>query len=231
MVLNLLKWNFSNYFEFQSKSNMDTTGQSNLDAIRDIRKIMERSSRFISLSGWSGIGAGVCAIIGAIAANRRITDYYADYDQKTACPGCLLQDLVFIAAAVFISAFIAAFLFTFLKSRKDGVAIWGTAARRLLWNTMLPMVAGGALLWKMLDLGYYEMVVPSTLVFYGLALLNGSKYTMGEVRYLGYAEIITGIISLFIISRGLYVWAFGFGVLHIVYGISMWWKYDRKTDQ
>lgn len=204
---------------------MDTTGQSNLDAIRDIRKIMERSSRFISLSGWSGIGAGACAIIGAIVANQRLVN------DANECFNCLLRDLVVIAAAVFVAALVVAFLFTYLKSRKDGVAIWGSAARRLLWNTMLPMVAGGVIIWKMLDLGYYELIVPSTLIFYGLALVNGSKYTMGEVRYLGYAEIITGAISLFVISRGLYVWAFGFGVLHIVYGISMWWKYDRKTDQ
>ncbi|MBL7698051.1 MAG: hypothetical protein JNK79_07825 [Chitinophagaceae bacterium] len=208
---------------------MDTTGQSNLDAIRDIRKIMERSSRFISLSGWSGIGAGLCAIIGAIVANRTMQQYY-DAD-RNACFQCLVADLVLIASAVFVAALIVAFLFTYLKSRKDGVAIWGTAARRLLWNTMLPMVAGGIIIWKMLDLGYYELIVSSALVFYGLALVNGSKYTMGEVRYLGYAEIATGVISLFVISRGLYVWAFGFGVLHIVYGISMWWKYDRKTDQ
>lgn len=210
---------------------MDTTGQTNLDAIRDIRKIMERSSRFISLSGWSGIGAGVCAIIGAIIGHHTIIDYFHPKNGEAPCAECLLTDLIVIAAAVFIAAFVVAFLFTYLKSRKDGVAIWGTAARRLLWNTMLPMVAGGAILWKMLDLGYYELIVPSTLIFYGLALVNGSKYTMGEVRYLGYAEIITGVISLFVISRGIYVWAFGFGVLHIIYGISMWWKYDRKTDQ
>lgn len=209
---------------------MDTTGQTNLDAIRDIRKIMERSSRFISLSGWSGIGAGVCAIIGAVLANNRIDEYFYPGEATSGCVDCLLRDLIIIAAGVFIAAFVVAFVFTFLKSRRDGVAIWGTAARRLLWNTMLPMVAGGALLWKMLDLGYYGLIVPSTLIFYGLALVNGSKYTMGEVRYLGYIEIITGVVSLFVISRGLYVWAFGFGVLHIVYGISMWWKYDRKTE-
>ena len=82
----------------------------------------------------------------------------------------------------------------------------------------------------MIDLGYYELVVPATLIFYGLALVNGSKYTMGEVRYLGYAEIVTGLISLLVLSGGLYIWAFGFGVLHIIYGVAMWWKYERREQ-
>lgn len=210
---------------------MDSTSQSNLDAIRDIRKIMDRSSRFISLSGWSGIGAGICALLGAYAANDRLQKYYDGYDPKTACSHCLRSDLTLIAAVVFVLAFITAFLFTYLKSKKDGVAIWGTVARRLLWNTMLPMIAGGAVILKMVHLGYYDLILPSTLIFYGLALVNGSKYTMGEVRYLGYAEIVTGVISLFLTPQGIFVWAFGFGVLHIVYGVAMWWKHDRNGEQ
>ncbi len=209
---------------------MTTASQSNLDAIRDIRKIMERSSRFISLSGWSGISAGMCALIGSFIANNRINEYYDSYSTQTSCSACLLKDLLIIAAAIFIAALITAFLFTWLKSKKDGVAIWGSAARRLLWNTLLPMVIGGILIWKMIDLGYYELIVPSTLIFYGLALVNGSKYTMGEVRFLGYSEIAIGVLSLFIFPRGLYAWAFGFGVMHIIYGLSMWWKYDRKVS-
>jgi hypothetical protein len=206
---------------------MNTT-QQNLDAIKDIRNIMERSSRFISLSGWSGISAGICALAGAVVAHQRIVSYYTDGSANAGCTPCLITELMVIAAIVFIVALTTAALFTFLRSRKEGVPIWGNAARRLLWNTLLPMVAGGILIWKMLVSAQYDLIIPSTLIFYGLALVNGSKYTMGEVRYLGYAEIITGIISMFITSHGLIAWAFGFGLLHIIYGFSMWWKYERN---
>jgi hypothetical protein len=210
---------------------MDTTRQ-NLEAIKDIRKIMERSSRFISLSGWSGISAGVCALAGAWVANTRLKEYYLnEYASAGRCPSCLKQDLMLIAAIVFVAAFSSAMLFTFIKSRKEQVAIWGTAARRLLWNTLLPMVTGAFILWRMMDLKQYELIAPGSLIFYGLALVNGSKYTMGEVRYLGYAEIITGIIGLWTLTSGLYIWALGFGILHIVYGLAMWWKYDRKETE
>ena len=51
-----------------------------LDALRDIQRIMQRSSRFISLSGLSGIAAGVWALVGAIFAHKWIQDYYNKYE-------------------------------------------------------------------------------------------------------------------------------------------------------
>ena len=110
------------------------------------------------------------------------------------------------------------------------MAIWGNAARRLLWNTLLPMVAGGFFLWRMIELKQYEFIAPGSLIFYGVALVNGSKYTMGEVRYLGYGEIVLGIVNLWFFHYGLIFWVLGFGVLHIIYGASMWWKYDRLPN-
>jgi hypothetical protein len=209
---------------------MSTTTQSNLEAIKDIKKIMERSSRFISLSGWSGVAAGVCALGGSWLAIQRITAYFNGTSPSSGCPTCLKNELIMVSAAVFIAALASAFSFTYIRSKKDDTALWGRAARRLLWNTLLPMVVGGVLILKMIDVKYYDLIAPATLIFYGLALVNGSKYTMGEVRYLGYGQLITGLLSLFIVSRGLYAWAFGFGVLHIIYGVAMWWKYER-SDQ
>jgi hypothetical protein len=209
---------------------MSTTTQSSLEAIKDIKKIMERSSRFISLSGWSGVAAGLCALAGSWVAANRISSYVDGTGPSAGCPVCLQNELIMVAAVVFIAALTSAFSFTYIRSKKDGTAIWGKAARRLLWNTLLPIIVGGVLILKMIDLEYYELVAPATLIFYGLALVNGSKYTIGEVRYLGYGQLITGLLSLFIISRGLYAWAFGFGVLHIIYGVAMWWKYERKEQ-
>jgi len=199
----------------------------NLQTLKDIKKTMERSSRFISLSGWSGIAVGLCALIGAGVAWYRINSYRSNMASGVSCPVCLKSDLILIASIVFVASFITAALFTFLKSKKEGVAIWGNSARKLLWNTMLPMIAGGFLLWRMMELNQYELIAPVSLIFYGLALVNGSKYTIGEVRYLGYAEIIIGIISLWLFHAGLLCWAIGFGVFHIIYGMMMWWKYDR----
>jgi hypothetical protein len=209
---------------------MSNPAQS-LETLHDIKRMMERSSRFISLSGWSGIAAGVCALAGAGIAHQRIVGYYqSEYLQYAGAITRLKEDLMIIAILTFLAAFAMASFFTFLKSRKEGVAIWGAAARRLMWNTFLPLAAGGFLIWHLIESKDYGLVAPTSLIFYGLALVNGSKYTMGEVRWLGYGEIFLGIINLWFPGKGIIFWSLGFGLLHIVYGFSMWWKYDRRNS-
>ena len=206
---------------------MSNPAQS-LETLHDIKRMMERSSRFISLSGWSGIAAGICALAGAAFARQRIIQYYqSEYLQIPGAITKLKYDLIFIAILTFIAAFTLASFFTFLKSRKEGVAIWGATARRLMWNTFLPLACGGFLIWHLIENDGYGMVAPASLIFYGLALVNGSKYTMGEVRWLGYGKIILGIVNLWFPGRAIIFWALGFGVLHIIYGFAMWWKYER----
>ena len=198
--------------------------QQRLADIQDIKRIMERSSRFISLSGWSGIAAGVCALGGAAAAGYFINQYQAG-GMRTAY---LEAVLVLVAAFTFAAAFISAFIFTYTRSRKEGVAVWGKSAQRLLFNTAIPLLAGAFVVYRMLEMGQYGFIAPCCLIFYGLALVNGSKYTLGEVRWLGYFQVILGTVNLWMPGNGLVFWALGFGVLHIIYGIVMWWKYERR---
>ncbi|MEI2748492.1 MAG: hypothetical protein V9E88_07025 [Ferruginibacter sp.] len=106
--------------------------------------------------------------------------------------------------------------------------MWGNTAKRLLINVSIPLIAGGIFLFKLIHFGTFGLVAPGCLIFYGLALINASKYTLGEIRYLGYCQLLLGIINLWYEGLGLYFWAAGFGVLHILYGIYMWWKYERN---
>lgn len=209
-----------------------STELTGLETLQDIRKMMERSSRFISLSGWSGVAAGSSALLGAWFGWNRINRYYnEEYGTGKACLDCLRNDLLLIAGIVFLGALVTAFFFTYLRSRRESVAIWGPAARRLLWNTLMPMAAGGLFILKLISLHQYELVASACLVFYGLALVNGSRYTLGEIKWLGYAEIISGLVCLWVPRAGLSCWAFGFGGLHILYGFAMWWKYERQGSR
>ena len=215
---------------------MNTTEQS-LETLQDIKKMMERSSRFISLSGWSGVSAGAAALIGAWLARREITQFHDtlrgrrnDADLVRSSVELLSLQLIRIAVVVFIAALISAFLFTYIRSRKTGVPVWGVTAQRLMWNTILPLVTGGVVIIRLLQVGHYGLVAPCCLVFYGLALVNGSKYTLGEVKWLGYAQIALGLINLWMPGYGLLFWALGFGALHIIYGIAMWMRYERSEN-
>ncbi len=215
---------------------MDHQNQS-LQDLQHIKKMMERSSRFISLSGLSGISAGVFALAGAWLAHSKIALY--NYEHSTLFNKdrgtyifrdgvyLLINQLVVIALLTFIAAFISSFLFTYLRSKKTGIPLWGSTSIRLFWNTIIPLAVGGLFLLKCLQIGQYELVAPGCLIFYGLTLVNASKYTLGEVRYLGYGQLILGIINLWMVGYGLYFWTAGFGVLHIIYGLLMWFKYER----
>ena len=210
---------------------MNTPSSPPLETLKDIRSMMERSSRFISLSGWSGISAGCCALVGAWLASREIAHSLAGgLEGNGSIPDALHIRLAFLGICVFSAALVSAVLFTYLRSRREGVAIWGKSARRLLWNTVLPMVAGGLFIIRLGYLHLDGLIAPACLLFYGLALVNGSKYTLGEIRYRGYAQIILGAINCWMPGYGLYFWAAGFGVLHILYGIWMWVKYEAKAQ-
>ena len=203
------------------------SSNESLQELQHIKKMMERSSKFISLSGLSGIAAGVCALIGAWFAAGFI-DQGIKYDESGyKDTGALQFPLLLIALATFVVAFITSFLFTYFRSKKTGTPIWGTTSLRLFWNIAIPLAAGGFFLIRCMQLEYYELIAPGCLIFYGLALVNAAKYTLGEVRFLGYAQILLGIINLWMVGYGLYFWAAGFGLLHIIYGAIMWYKYER----
>ena len=213
--------------------------QQSLQDIQQIKKMMERSSRFISLSGLSGIAAGVCALVGAYFANSVIaasggpSGYRAivtkTFEVET------LQDfmghrLFQIAVVTFFTALLSSFLFTYLRSKKNKIPMWGYTSKRLLINVAVPMITGGIYLFKQMQFGNYGLIAPGCLIFYGLALVNASKYTLGEIRYLGYCQVLLGIINCWYVGFGLYFWAAGFGLLHIIYGIVMWYRYEKNNE-
>lgn len=216
-----------------------SSNNPHLDAIKDIKEMMERSSRFISLSGFSGIAAGLCALVGSWFAKSTIDEQaqavinersnYSDVSLQTFDFTAILTNHLFIIAIItFVAALISAFFFTYLRSKKTNTPIWGKTAQRLLINVMIPMLVGGLFILKLIEFGNFGLIAPACLIFYGLALVNASKFTLVEIRFLGYAQLLLGVINLWFIGKGLYFWAIGFGILHIVYGILMWNKYERN---
>jgi hypothetical protein len=93
---------------------------------------------------------------------------------------------------------------------------------------VIPLVVGGVFVLGLLNYSEWRFVAPSCLIFYGLALVNASKYTLTDIRYLGLLEIGLGLVNMWYPGYGLYFWGIGFGALHIIYGLIMWWKYDSK---
>lgn len=197
--------------------------------LASIRNLMERSVKFISLSGLSGILSGTYALAGGIAAYF-IIQYplsITSYRQESVQSSEIIIKLLLIALVVLIASLITGFLLSHKKAKQNGTTIWNETTKRLIINLLIPLVTGGIFILILLYNGHYGVVAPASLIFYGLALINASANLYEEIRYLGYSEIVLGLISASLPGYGLLFWAIGFGALHIFYGSLMYRKYDR----
>ncbi|HEY4327972.1 MAG TPA: hypothetical protein VGN20_28570 [Mucilaginibacter sp.] len=215
------------------------------DELTSIRKLMERSSKFISLSGMSGILAGIYALIGAVFAYYFIYEAVPDYvslDKGSYLKGIFYGGtdsrfylgfdynslkLLVVASLVFVASISSGIFLTIRKAKQKGQPIWGSTSRSLLFHMTVPLIVGGIFILILIHRSYYGIAAPSSLIFYGLALVGASSFTLTLVKYLGLCEIVLGLIAACLPGYGLLFWAFGFGVLHIIYGSLMYFKYDR----
>ncbi len=207
--------------------------REHLQTLTDIRSMMERSSRFLSLSGLSGVSAGVIALAGAAVVYMRtgLSTYPGSYNESlesSVTQAAADQFLVTVAVGVLLAALLSGAFFTVRKARRQGQSVWNQTSRRLLWAMLVPLVAGGVFCLVLLLHNLLWLAFPGTLIFYGLALLSGSRYTVRDVESLGYFEVGLGLLALFFPGYNLLTWAVGFGLLHIVYGLTMYYKYERS---
>lgn len=196
-----------------------------LKDLTEIKDLMNRSSRFISLSGLSGILAGIYALIGAAIAYYIVTSSVRGY---LILDGTIFRICLIILFMIAFLSVVTAIYLTTRKAKKNNEKIWDTSSRRLLVNFLIPLAVGGSYILIILDQQKYGQSGALMLIFYGLALVNASKYSIGDIRYLGYVEIILGLICALFPGYGFWLWVLGFGVMHIIYGTVMYYKYDRK---
>lgn len=196
-----------------------------LKDISEIKNLMNKSSRFISLSGLSGILAGIYALLGAGYAYWVVNINGRDY---LTLDGKVFQLLSIVLLLIGILSVGTAIFLTTKKAKKNQEKIWDPTTRRLLFNFLVPLVAGGIYVIIVLSQGRYGQSGALMLLFYGISLFNASKYTLGYVKYLGLTEIVLGLISAIFPGYGFWFWVLGFGVMHIIYGTLMYYKYDKK---
>ncbi|MFC4691082.1 hypothetical protein ACFO5T_11625 [Dokdonia genika] len=221
-----------------------------LEDIASIKTMMSKSSRFMSLSGLSGILAGLYALIGAYIAYRLLafntvpayileksrdnTTVNLQYGLENPLnifsygySNTLAGQLIITGLIVLIMALVTGGFLTLKKARKNNERLWDSSSKRLLINFAVPLITGGIFSIVLIQYGIVGLIAPATLIFYGLALINASKYTLGDIKYLGLANVIIGLVATQFIGYGLYFWALGFGIFHIIYGTIMYRKYDK----
>ncbi len=209
--------------------------EEQLEALKDIRNMMERSTRFLSLNGLSGIFVGLIALAGAFVAHLYIESKeghlpYFEYakdangDMNISFLAFFLMDAL---SVLFLSLLVATWL-TLRKARRQGEKVWTASGKRLVWNMAIPLVTGGLFCLSLVMNGYAGMVAPATLVFYGLALMHASKYTFEHVKFLGLTQISLGLLAGIFVNHGLLFWALGFGVAHMAYGTIAYFTFEKR---
>lgn len=198
--------------------------------LAEIRQMMERSSRFLSLSGWSGILAGVYALLGFFLAYGYFDYQSLSWDavlNQTSPVNEQLSGLVLTALGILVLSLFTAVILSKQKAGKRGEKIWNSTSKRMLFALAAPLFAGGLVLVLLLLQGLSGLLAPMSLLFYGLAIFSASHYTYTEMRFLGLIQMGLGILSLYLLEYSLLIWALGFGLLHIVYGVYLHNRYER----
>lgn len=197
--------------------------------LASIRQIMERSTKVLSLSGLSGVLAGIYALVGATVAYYLVQYPYSllSYRQYSVQSDDMLLKLIVVAGIVLVASIITAFLLSSKKAKKNNESLWNNASKKMLADFSVPLVSGGLLVLIVLFTGHFGLAAPLCLLFYGIALVTISQFTFKEIRYLGFSEIVLGLAGAYFQGYGLLFWAIGFGILHIIYGSIMYFRYDK----
>jgi hypothetical protein len=197
--------------------------------LAEIRSMMEKTSKFLSLAGWAGIMAGLYALVGAYVAYS-VLGFNPDqisYSLPESGDSSAMMKLIGVALAVLILSIVTAIILSSRKATRKGEKVWNATSRRLVISMSIPLVTGGVFIMILFSKGLIGLIAPMMLLFYGKSLYIASRYTIDEVKYLGMIQMGLGLISAYYIEYGLLLWAVGFGVMHIVYGIYMYIRYER----
>lgn len=192
-----------------------------------IRQMMERSSTFISLSGLSGVGAGIVALVGCVLTFYILGRHQINYfdGKPNLYPYHVIMQLAMVALSTLVLGIASGIYFTVKKSKNLGQPLWSSATKNTVKAASIPLVTGGLFCiiatWHQL----FYLVAPCMLIFYGLALVSAAKFTHTDIFWLGTCQLVLGLLAAVFVGYGLVFWGIGFGILHIIYGIWMYRKY------
>ncbi len=221
------------YFVIQSTFMNEEKKNEQLAAILEMRDMMQRSSRFLSLSGLAGVLVGFVAILGVGVVYYLLeipfgsTGYLMYLEKALVANDTALKNIIFICVMVLIFSLMIGTLMAIRNAKRKGLSIVDNTTKRLVINMFIPLMVGGIFIVALLMQHSFSFILPSMLIFYGMALLNASKYSIEDIRYLGLIEMFLGLLTMFFLDQALIIWGFGFGILHMIYGVILYNKYEK----
>ena len=206
------------YFEMKNPS----------QELSEIKSMMERSKRFLSLSGIAGIPVGLTALAGIAAINFTIHQSWNVWLLPETLNLSTIQ-LIWLGVITALMFGIAAIITWILSHKKVPTQkLASPPSKKFLEALAIPIAFGtvACLLFAKNEL--YAYIPGLSLLMYGLGMIQAAQHSFQELKRLGLALAVLGLVAFLAPTYSLILWAMGFGGLHILYGIWMHQKYDRK---
>lgn len=199
------------------------------EQINQIHAIMARSTTFVSLSGFSGVCAGILAFMAFWRVGRMLDTIWLDEKAFTVLRDepILLPAIAVVFLVTLVLALAVAFFFTWRRAKHSNLELWNIASRRFGMHMALPLLAGGVFILALARLGTFELICPAMLVFFGLALINAGKYSVSGTELFGVVELVLGLLAAFWVEAGLILWVVGFGLVTAGHGVLMYLQHER----
>ena len=196
-----------------------------LKDISEIKNMMNKSSRFNSLSGISGIATGIYAIIGSLIGYQYVTKNNIEISNLDRFHFSLLfADLVLI---IFLSL-ITSLIITRRKVKVDGISSGSILTKKMLSNFLIILIP--STIYVLILILNHDFVGAGSLMlfFYGASLINASHNTLEEIKTLGLIEIVLGILIILIPAFAFWIWLIGAGIIHVIFGLYMYFKHENN---
>lgn len=189
--------------------------------LRVIRDLMERSTKYSTFSGLSGVLAGTASITGCIVTHllqRRFPD-----------PASFRIPFLLTWSLVILCAIGGDFLLTKRRATRVGKRIVSRLGKQMVIASAPGLGTGALLTLYFLSHNLLADIFPMWMLAYGIAVCAVGLFSQREVSWLGAAFLAAGTITLLLPlfgltalpALGLIMMAVTFGGFHIVYGIAV----------
>jgi len=178
-------------------------GDRAIDNLKFIRETMERSAVFTSVPGYGGILMGATAIVAAYIAHSQT----------------YIRDWLTVWLTEAVLAFFIGLLAMWQKTKLSKTSLFSTPAKKLIMNSLPPMLCGIFITLGLWRFGHFEVMIPTWILCYGAAVVCGGAFSVKVVPIMGWCFIALGAVAFFLpANTGQIMMALSFGVLHIVFG-------------
>ena len=181
-----------------------------LEQLKYIRETMARTGSFTAVPGWGGVAMGVSALVAAIVAARQS-------DPR-------MWGIVWMCEVILALAIGSAFIHRKLTSGER--EIFGRPGRQFFLSFSPPVFAGGVLTWGLYHHGDWAIMPGLWLLLYGAGVVTAGAFSVRVVPIMGVCFMGLGAAALLSPAAwGNWYLAFGFGVVHIVFGLIIARRY------